>query len=76
MIHCQKRSTPETGSVYPIDRPESSILADSFRQWAKITSRDISILTQHLALLSTDSEGLSNGHTEIAKLREPESDYP
>ena len=76
MIHCQKRSTPETGSVYPLGRQESSILADPFRQWAKITSWDISILIQHLALLSTDPAGFSNGRTEIAKLREPESDHP
>ena len=76
MIHSQKRSTLETGSVYPIDRPDSSILADPFRQWAKITSRDISILKQHLALLSTDPAGFSHGRTEIAKLREPESDHP
>lgn len=63
MIHCQKRSTPETGSVYPLGRPESSILADPFRQWAKITSWDISVLVQHRALLLTDSERFSHGRT-------------
>ena len=76
MIHCQKRSTHETGSVYPLGRPESSILADPFRQWAKITPWDISILVKHLALLLTDAERFSHGRTEIAKLREPESDHP
>lgn len=56
--------------MYPIERPESSILAGSFRQWAEITSTDITILEQDLALHLTDSEGFKNGRTEIAKLGE------
>lgn len=49
MIHCQERSSPETDSVYPVDRPESSILAGLIRQQAKITPMDTSTLVYHFA---------------------------